>query len=229
MEGPGQYQRTQPAAHWLEQEDIVFFHKVWCVLARKKLAQVGEARDDRAAVLEVARKMGLTEAFPWGNWRAYLDWILEPSGMSLTEFLDKDILFGEMRYRKYEQEGFHTPSGKVGLYSSIMEKADREPLPVYVEPPLSPISRPDLIADYPYILMASCKIVPFFHSGGRQVPAQRKLRPAPHVDMHPDAADAAGFTQGQKVNVVTPYGTQEFFLNRDARLPVDVVHTEHAW
>lgn len=218
-----------PAAHWLEQEDIVFFHKVWCVLARKKLAQIGEARDDRAVVLEVARKMGLNEAFPWENWRSYLEWILEPSSMGLEEFMDEDILYGDMRYRKYEQEGFHTPSGKVELYSSIMANMGREPLPVYVEPPLSPVSRPDLVGDFPYILMSGCKIPPFFHSGGRQVPARRKLRPVPHVDMHPDTADASGFLQGQKVKVVTPYGAQEFFLNRDESLPVDVVHAEHAW
>ncbi len=218
-----------PAAHWLEQEDIVFFHKIWCVLARKKLAQVGEARDDRAVILEVTRKMGLNEAFPWQIWRAYLDWILEPSGLSLEGFMDKGILIGDMRYRKYEQEGFPTPSGKVELYSSIMADLGHNPLPVYVEPPLSPLSRPDLAGEYPYIFMSGCKIRPFFHSGGRQITARRKLRPLPHVDMHPDAADAAGFEQGQKLRVVTPYGAQEFFLNRDDRLPVDVVHAEHAW
>lgn len=27
----------------------------------------------------------------------------------------------------------------------------------------------------------------------------------------------------------TPYGAQEFFLNQDERLPVDVVHAEHVW
>lgn len=40
-----------PAAHWLEQDDIVYMHKIWCVLSRKKLAQVGEARDDRDVIL----------------------------------------------------------------------------------------------------------------------------------------------------------------------------------
>ena len=33
-----------PAAHWLEQDDIVFMHEIWCALARKKLAQVGETQ-----------------------------------------------------------------------------------------------------------------------------------------------------------------------------------------
>lgn len=218
-----------PAAHWLEQEDIVSMHKIWCVLSRKKLAQTGEARDDRDVILEVARKMGLTDAFPWESRRAYLEWLLEPSGMTLEEFLQKDILFGEMRYRKYEEEGFPTPSGKVELYSSIMEHAGRQPLPVYVEPPLSPVSRPDLAGEYPYILMTGCKIVPFFHSAGRQLPSARKLRPRPHADMHPEAAKKAGLADGQLVRVATPYHSQRFTLHYDKRLPEDVVHAEHAW
>ena len=218
-----------PAQHWLEQEDIVFFHKVWCVLARKKLAQVGEARDDRDVVLEVARKMGLTEAFPWENRRAFLDWVLEPSGLSFEEFLEKDIIISDMHYRKYETTGFPTPSGKVELYSSIMEHIGHEPLPVYTEPPLSPVSRPDLAEEYPYIFMTGCKIMPFFHTEGRNLPSLRRLRPKPHVDMHPDAAQSRGFTEGQRLRVSTPYGAQEFFLHLDDRLPPDVVHAEHAW
>src|SRR5208337_2066250 len=43
-----------PAAHWLEQDDVVSMHKVWCAMTRKKLAQIGEARDDRDVILEVA-------------------------------------------------------------------------------------------------------------------------------------------------------------------------------
>ena len=218
-----------PAAHWLEQDDIVYFHKIWCVLARKQLVRTGETRDDRDVVLEVAHKMGLTEAFPWESRRAYLEWVLEPSGMSFEEFQEKGILFGEMRYRKYEEEGFPTPSGKVELYSSIMKRAGREPLPVYVEPPLSPVSRPDLAADFPFILMTGCKITPFFHSAGRQLPSMRRLRPRPHVDMHPQAARKAGLEDGQRVRVTTPYGSQEFFLHYDERLPEDVAHAEHAW
>lgn len=218
-----------PPQHWLEQEDVVYFHKIWCVLSRKKLAQIGEARDDRDVILEVARKMGLTEAFPWETRRAYMEWLLELSGMSLGEFLEKDIILGEMEYRKYEREGFPTPSGKVELFSSIMAHKGLDPFPVYAEPPLSPVSSPELTGKYPYILMAGCKILPFFHSEGRHQPSLRALRQRPHVDMHPKAAREAGLENGQRVRVATPYGAQEFYLNLDDRLPEDVVHAEHVW
>lgn len=218
-----------PAAHWLEQDDVVFFHKIWCILARRKLAQIGEARDDRDVLLDVAHRLGLHEAFPWPTRQAYLEWLLEPAGMSFAEFAEKEILFGEMRYRKYEREGFHTPSGKVELYSSIMEHAGRPPLPVFVEPPLSPRSRPDLAHEYPFIFMSGCKILPFFHSEGRHVPRQRRLHDKPNVDIHPDTAARLGLAKGDVALVSTPHGSARFVVNPDPSLDEDVVHAEHAW
>lgn len=218
-----------PTAHWLEQDDIVYFHKIWCVLSRKKLAQIGETRDDRAVMLEMAHRLGLDEAFPWKDWDDYMAWILEPSGMTFSEFAEKDILFGDMQYRKYEEQGFQTPSGKLELYSNVMAKMGLEPMPVYTEPPISPVSTPELLEEFPFILMTGCKLKPFFHTEGRNIPALRKLHPNPMVDMNPEDAEALGLEEGQLVQVRTPYGTQRFLLHPDERLQKGVVHAEHAW
>ncbi len=180
-----------PPTHWLEQDDVVFYHQVWCILARQKVAQVGEARDDRAVIIDLAHRLGLDQAFPWKDWDDYLRWILEPSGMTFEEFAEKGILLGEMQYRKHEQQGFPTPSGRVELVSSIMQEAGQPGLPVYVEPPLSPLSRPDLAKEYPLILMTGAKIMPFFHSAGRNISSLRKLHPRPMVDLHPATAGAS--------------------------------------
>jgi anaerobic selenocysteine-containing dehydrogenase len=61
-----------PAATWLEQDDVVYFHKIWCTLARKKVAQYEEARDDRDVIFDLADRLGLHEAFPWTSSEAYL-------------------------------------------------------------------------------------------------------------------------------------------------------------
>ena len=218
-----------PAAHWLEQDDVVYFHKLWCVLSRKQLAQVGEVRDDRDVIIELANRLGLTEAFPWKTRREYLDWLLEPANMDFNAFAAKDIILGDMRYRKHETEGFPTPSGKVELVSSVMEHLGLAPLPTYVEPPLSPVSTPEIAADYPFILMTGCKIKPFFHTEGRNIPELRRLHPRPLADMHPDTAARLGLADGQPVIVSTPYGSQRFYLHRDDCMQPDVIHVEHAW
>ncbi len=218
-----------PAAHWLEQDDVVSLHKEWCVLARRKLAQIGETRDDRDVILDLAHRLGLDEAFPWPDRRAYLEWLLEPSGLSFEQFAEKGILVGEMRYRKYEKEGFPTPSGRVELVSSIMAHQGRPSLPVFVEPPLSPLSRPDLAKEYPFIFMAGCKIMPFFHSEGRNISSLRGLHPDPLVDINPATVTALGMSAGDAVFVATPYGRARFVVHPDDGLAPDVIHAEHAW
>ena len=211
-----------PAAHWLEQDDVVYFHKIWCVLARRQLAQVGEVRDDRDVILDLAHRLGLNEAFPWPDRKAYLEWLLEPSGLSFEEFAERGILLGKMRYRKYEQEGFPTPSGRVELLSSIMAQAGRPALPVYAEPPAS-------TTDYPLTLISGCKVLPFFHSEGRQIPSLRRLHPNPMVDIHPDTMADLSLRAGQTVAVVTPFGRADFSVHCDDSLDPSVVHVEHAW
>jgi anaerobic selenocysteine-containing dehydrogenase len=218
-----------PAAHWLEQDDVVYFHKVWCVLARLKLAQVGEVRDDRDVILDLAHRLGLEKAFPWPDRHSYLNWLLEPSGLTFEEFSAAGIMLGEMRYRKYDQEGFPTPSGKVELVSSIMAKAGRPALPTFVESPFSAESRPDLAREYPLTLISGCKILPFFHSEGRQISSLRRMHPEPRLDVHPDTASGLSLEAGQMAVIITPHGRAQFRVHLDKSLSPCVVHAEHAW
>ena len=101
-----------PASMWLEQDDVVNFAKQWCVVARKKVAQVGQTRDDREVMIQLAKRLGLEEAFPWNDYQDFLAWMLKDTGLSFDEFCEKGILEGQMRYYKYQTDGFATPSHK---------------------------------------------------------------------------------------------------------------------
>jgi anaerobic selenocysteine-containing dehydrogenase len=201
---------------------------VWCILARQKVAQIGEARDDRAVIIDLAHRLGLHDAFPWQDWHDYLRWILEPSDMTFEQFAEKGILLGEMQYRKYEQQDFLTPSGRVELVSSIMQGAGQPGLPVYVEPPLSAVSQPELAKEYPLVLMSGAKLLPFFHSAGRNISSLRRLHPNPMVDVHPATARRLGLVENDRALVKTPDGEAMFYVHLDERLAEDVVHAEHA-
>jgi anaerobic selenocysteine-containing dehydrogenase len=218
-----------PAAHWLEQDDVVYMHKIWCVLSRKKFAQIGESRDDRDVIFDVAHRLGLERAFPWPDRHAYLDWLLEDTGMRFEKFKEKDILMGEMRYRKYESEGFHTSSGKFEFYSNVMDHEGRPPPPVDVEPPLSPVSTPELFREYPFILMAGTKILEFFHSEMHQTRSLRKRHPGPVVEIHPVAAARLSVSDGDWVRLETPYGGARLKATLFDGIAPDVVNAEHAW
>ena len=218
-----------PAAHWLEQDDVVFMHEVWCAMSRKKLAQIGEARDDRDVILEVAHRLGLNDAFPWPDRYAYLDWICEGTGMRFEEFKEKDIVMGEMRYRKHEERGFGTPSRKFEFYSTVMEHAGRPPLPVYVEPPMSPVSTPELARDYPLILMTGTKGLYYFHSELHQIDSLRKRHPDPLVEINPETAARLGISDGDWVSVESPHAKVRLKAKLFDGIAPDVVNAEHAW
>lgn len=218
-----------PAATWLEQDDVVNLHKIWCVLARKKVAQIGEAWDDREVMIQLAKRLGMEKAFPWPDRRAYLDWLMEDSGMSFEEFCEIGIVQGEMRYYKYKEKGFPTPSGKFEIYSSTSEKMGLAPLPVYREPKLSPVSAPELADKYPLVLTTGARTKVFFHGEGRQIPSLRRILPDPLVEIHPGTAASLGIKGGDWVWIETPKDRIRMRAKLFDGIAPDVVSAQHGW
>jgi anaerobic selenocysteine-containing dehydrogenase len=218
-----------PAATWLEQDDVVNMHKIWCVLARKKVAQVGETRDDREVMIQLAQRLGLTQAFPWETYRGYLEWVLDDTGMSFDEFCERGIIVGTMRYYKYRTEGFKTPSGKFDLYSNVLDSMGISPLPVYREPPVTPLSAPNVHNKYSLILTCSGKVREFFHSEGRQIALLRRANPDPLVQIHPDTALHLKVADGDWVWIETPEGRVRMRARLFDGVAPDVVAAQYGW
>ncbi len=218
-----------PAATWLEQDDIADLHFIWCVAARQKVVEIEECRDDKEIFIELAKRVGLEEYFPWKNVRDYCDSVLEGAGIGFEEFKKLGMLKGEMRYRKYEAEGFATPSGKFEIASSILESQGFDPLPDYVEPPESPYSMPELANEYPLIGITGCKIEPFFHTEYRQLESQRKRNPDPLVEINPETAEQLGIEDGDWVWVESPRGKIRQRAKLAPGIHPRIVAIQHAW
>lgn len=193
-----------PAATWLETDDVANLHKIWCVLARRKVAQVGEVRENKEVMIQLAHRLGLSEAFPWRNFRQYLDWVLEDTGLDFEAFCDKGILTGQMQYHKHRTRGFATPSGKFEFCLQDPEALGAAPLPTYREPALSPLASPELLPEYPLILSAGRSSRFFFLSEGRQIASLRKRNPDPLLQINPQTADELGIADGDWVWIETP-------------------------
>ena len=191
-----------PATTYLEVDDIAM--RAPFVVVRQKAAQIGEAWPDKKVINELAKKLGLSEYF-WADVNDALDPILKPMGLTFDEFRKVGTLQQPKEYRKYEREGFNTPSGKVEIYSSRLEKWGHEPLPVYHEPPETPYSAPELAKDYPLIL-TSWHQAPFRHSNNRQVASLRGMEPEPLVEIHPETARRLGIDEGDMVYIETKRG-----------------------
>lgn len=122
----------------------------------------GEARSDTEIVFQLADRLGLSADFWQGDIEAAYRHQLAPTGVSVETLranpggVRVPLL---TRHEKYAatladgtSRGFATPSRKVEIYSQTFLEHDYAPLPEFVEPPLSPVSRPDLASSFPLVL-----------------------------------------------------------------------------
>ncbi|MGE5265447.1 MAG: molybdopterin-containing oxidoreductase family protein [Acidobacteriota bacterium] len=216
-----------PSATWLEQNHIADnWKRHGYVLARQKAVQVDECWQDHKIFMELGKRMGQQW---WDSVEDALDYLLEPAGLTWEQFKEKRYLKGEMVYHKYRERGFSTPTKKVELYSTLMEKWGYDPLPKYVEVAESPFSKPDVAEHYPYILDAGLRTPTFFHTANRQVPWLREIRENPIVEIHPETAKKHGIKEGQWVYIESPRGRIKQCAKLNDGIDPRVIIAEHGW
>lgn len=213
-----------PVSGYLEHYDIQVGN---IVQAQQKIAQIGECRSDYEILSGLAKKLGLGEYF-WDSEEQCLDAILEPAGLTFAELKQLGSISGAKQYRKYEVNGFTTPSHKVEIYSSRLKEWGFDPLPVYYELPETPHSDPELAKEYPFIF-TSWKPIAFRHSRLRQITSLRGIYPEPVVYIHPEPAANLGIREGDLVYIETKRGR----IKQKAALSTDidprVVIADYGW
>ena len=201
-----------PIKHPWEQNDFRFNEYANCVHAMPKVVEPPEGcLDEWAIMYRLSEKMaekGYIEKnlIPWQNQDEYIEAVFSRWNMSFTELCEKGTVIIEREYKKYAKSGFRTPSGKVELYSSLLEKAGYDPLPVFTEPIESPLIMKKLAEEYPLLLVVSRNR---YYYGSRSASDTwlRERIPYPELMIHPDAAKERGIQQGDKVTIETPRGS----------------------
>jgi len=218
-----------PAATWLEMDYIGdFWKRHGYILPRRKVIQVDACKSDHDMLNDLAHRVGQGEHW-WDTFEGGLDYILEPMGITWQEFKEMDYIRGEVRYQKYRDKGFSTPTGKLEIYSTLLEKWGYDPLPRFREPPESPYSTPELYEKYPYILITGRRQPGFFHSENRQLPWMRELHRDPVVEIHPDTAEKEGIAQGAWVVIESLRGKIKQRAKLFAGMDPGIVSAEHGW
>lgn len=224
-----------PATTWLEREECCDIPYMNLISARQKVIEpLYECWDDLKIMIELVKRIPWAnqKLVPWNNVSECYDWLLGGIGISFDELKRKGYIIIPPKYKKYEDKGFNTPTGKVELYSTIFEKYGYDPLPSFREPTESPASTPELVSDYPLILTTGARCIEYFCSEGRQIAQLREKAPDPLVDIHPDTARGLHIADGDWIWIETPRvkGEQVKFK---ARLTTDidprVVHAAYGW
>ncbi len=227
-----------PSASFLEKEGI---RSWWIPLQTiNKAIDVPECKSDVEINFELARR--LDPDFKWNSVHEVFDEILTNSGMTFDELQEKGWAYPpeghpSHPYHRYQRgllradkkPGFRTPSGKFELYSTLREDWGLEPVAHHEEPPFTPVSRPDLAADYPLILCTGRRSAAFFISEHRNIPWLRALDPDPIVEIHPKKAKELGIGNGEWVYVENWLGKARMKAKVTLEVPEWMVMAAHGW
>ncbi len=229
-----------PAATFLESDDVLAAlaeaDMSGYVIAYQKVVEPrGECKSDNEVFIELSKRLG----YPYGfdNVKQMLDWVLEPMGTTFDKFKEIGWATVPQRYRKYERgelrpdgrPGFNTPSGKIEIYSEVLEGMGLPSMPVHMEPPESPISSPELAKEYPLVLTTGIRSPLYFHSQYRQIERLRELHPDPLIRINPETAEKLGISEGDWVYIETPRGKCKQKAQLTLGIDPRVVMAEHDW
>ncbi|MBW8459015.1 MAG: molybdopterin-dependent oxidoreductase [Thiobacillus sp.] len=185
----------------------------------------GESRSDTWIVFELAKRLGLADQFYGGDADAALARMLAPTGLTpeaLRAAPGGVALALETRYRKYEQSGFSTPSGRVEFHSERLRGVGLDPLPDYVAPSVPNDPR------FP-LTLTTAKWPQYCHSQQRNQPSLRRRMPEPLVELHPETATARGIREGEWIEVKTQMGAMRARARFSPHLAPQVVCAQYGW
>lgn len=185
----------------------------------------GESRSDTWIVFELAKRLGLEKQFFEGDLKIGLEFVLDGTGLT-TEQLRAEprgiTLPLVTKYRKYCEEGFKTPSGRVEFFSQRLWVSGADPLPDYVKPTETCQSTLPLI-------LTTAKWPQYCHSQHRNLPSLRRRMPYPIVEINPDAAAARSIAEGDWVMVKTRLGQMRARAHLDRYLAKETVCSQYGW
>lgn len=216
-----------PVATYLEIDSLHESEYAPIVNVIQKVTEIEECWSDLKIYSELAKCMGLGKYF-WEDDKQALDFILKPAGLTFDEFRKVGVITGSKQYRKYEKNKFNTPSGKVELYSNRLKEWGFDPMPVYHEPPESPLSEPELAKEYP-LVFTNWKLASFQHSAGRQVHSLRKTHPEPLTIINTETAKELGIKEGNWVYIETKRGRIKQKATLSPNIDPRVVMPEYGW
>ena len=197
-----------------------------------------ERRSDTWMVFELAKRMGMSEQFFNGDIEAGFAYELAPTGITLAELknapggISRPVSPTFEKHAKVNKDGnprgFATPSKRVELYCLKFAAAGYPALPEFVEPALSPVSRPDIAADFPLIL-TNAKNTTFVHSQLRALTSLRKALPEPVADVHPETALRYGIKDKEWMSVETPRGAIKVKARVNKNIIPGAICVQHGW
>jgi anaerobic selenocysteine-containing dehydrogenase len=216
-----------PATAFLERKIIMDYATKGTplfMLGQKAIEPPPECKEDWQVWAELGRKMGYADYFPWRDSDELLSYLLKPTGITLQQLEQNPsgVIYGDERQRKYEEEGFATPSGRAEIFSPTLAAYGYDPLPTFAPPAKLPV-------EYPFNLITGTRTVAFTHSQYRDINKLTKLVPEPLAEINPQSAKELGIADGEKIAVETASGSITLKAKITPEILPGVVSLQHGW
>lgn len=207
-----------PSAMWIEREGMFGNSERRTQHFEQMLQPPGEALSDAWQLIEVARRMGLGQLFPWNRenhieeiWKEYRKFHAGPKHeMASYEELkgNPGVMWPVVNgvSTKWRYNAAYDPAAKKGAFD-FYGKPDHRAW-IWLRPYEPPPEIPD--EEFPFWLNTG-RVLEHWHTGSmtRRVPILHQAVPHAYVELHPDDAGRMGIQSGDRVRLVSRRGSIE--------------------
>jgi len=218
-----------PACTFLERDEhrVNVYQNLPCITLRQKVIDPIHGLPDQLIWIKLARQMGFADYFPWKNLREGITDLLSPLNLSFQSLSDHGGIYEyeKRRYKKYEQQGFNTPTGKVEIESERLKSWRYDPSPIR-DNVLHHVKYSD---EFPLFLTTGGNLLGYLHWQYRYIPSLRKISPEPMFEAHPQTALRFGIAEGETAEVQTAHGKIQLEVHLTNRIRPDTIHIPQGW
>ena len=218
-----------PAATYLERSELHCHSGLQVIGLSKAVVSFPECQDEYTFWHDLAHRLGVGEWFPWESENELNRWRLEGTGITPEQLAmhPEGIVYKPGRYRKYQETGFNTPSGKFEFVSDYLKHYGFAWLPEYHPPAY--LSKPN--QEYPFVLITGARKVVYLHSRNHNLKRPQSAVPHPEIEIHPDDAKRLGVKTGDWVSVTSTVGSVDIPVTvvREREILPGVVQVTHGW
>ncbi|SHJ33647.1 molybdopterin-containing oxidoreductase family protein [Parasporobacterium paucivorans] len=208
-----------PVCTSVERGEFKSYGNGYCIHTKPAIEPLFESKTDLDIVFELAKRLDIDDELMPKGYEENLNWILEPSGITMKSALEHESGFmapflKAPEFEKYKKSRFKTPSGKMEFASGILKKYDQiegiDALPKFLYPVSSPQRDPKIARDYPFIINTGGRLPMYLHSRTFRLPWTAAMRPVAAADINPEDAKRLGIEQHDDIRIFTPHG--EIFI-----------------
>ena len=217
-----------PCCSSFEREEFKVFQGGYAQWTERVIPPLGQSRPDDEILFELARRLDLDDDLLKQGADACLRYILRETGVDVDELKQSRQLPQKQTRAHYipvGQHGFHTPTGKFELYSTILEEFEGlDPLPTWKDS--ADGADPEV---YPFRLVTGARLPGALHSRLHDVPWARALQPTAEVELHPAEGERLGVSEGDRVTLTTTAGSITLPVHLTLRVPEGTAWLYHGY